>query len=85
MVPRARRRCPRESEPSRRSVLPRGEAALAALLAALVLAGSPGPAAAEEQEGASVAHRLLLYVPNRMLDLLDPIRLRVPVTVRVGP
>lgn len=69
--PRARAGCPA------RPVL--GPAAVVALVLAFLLAAPPE--AAEAEEGASVAHRLLLYVPNRMLDLIDPVRLRA----RVGP
>lgn len=43
-------------------------------------APAPQPAPAEQQ-GHSLAHKVLLYIPNRVLDALDIVRLRV----RVGP
>jgi len=39
------------------------------------------PAVEEKDEGHSFGHKLLLYIPNRILDVLDIVRLRV----RVGP
>lgn len=71
------------SGPRRPGGLRRG---LGLLLAAALLVAAP-PALAGEAEGAEasggpgVLHRLLLYVPNRVLDVVDLVRLRA----RVGP
>ena len=57
------------------------------LLAALLLASpvraddAEPPEVDEEREGRGLVHRLVTYVPNRVLDALDIVRVRV----RVGP
>ncbi len=42
---------------------------------------SPAQPAAAERPEHSIGHKLLLYIPNRVLDVVDIVRLRV----RVGP
>lgn len=56
------------------------------LLAAGTMAFTPDTVKAEEKaptttESHSVLHKIVMYVPNRLLDVLDVVRLRV----RVGP
>ena len=52
------------------------------LMLGLLLHGpGAGAAEAEDAESHGVVHTVLLYLPNRVLDLLDVVRLRV----RVGP
>lgn len=56
------------------------------ILFAFVLSGVPCVAGseeepAEEREPASIGAKLLFYIPNRVLDLLDMVRVRL----RVGP
>lgn len=57
--------------------------ALAAMIAVSALPGVGAEEAAAEQkpEGHSFLHKLAMYVPNRILDLFDIVRLRV----RAGP
>lgn len=55
----------------------------AAILAAGLMICALQARAGEEpaKEGPSVAHRILLYIPNRVLDVFDMVRARV----RLGP
>jgi len=55
---------------------------LLALLAVPVLAGDSDSSKSDQQKPRhGIVHKLLLYIPNRVLDVLDIVRLRV----RVGP
>ena len=57
---------------------------ISVLLAAALALSLAGPAPAAEDEGAkerTAGHKVLFWIPNRVLDLLDVVRLRG----RVGP
>lgn len=55
--------------------------ALCMSLALAGLASAEEEAAKKEPEPKSIAHRLILWIPNRVFDVLDLVRFRV----RVGP